>query len=338
MRTYVCMRLCVRACVPERASASACVSCVHDVSARAACGRTVMWLATQCVDSCCVCVPVHGWRCAGDRGIVTILDAHQDLYSPRFCGEGAPDWAVLPYVNASLPFPSPVGPVFNLTQAGYPARNECITLPFALMYASDGVGAAFQNLYSNNYGIGAAFRSFWLAVAQRFANNSNVLGYELLNEPWAGDIFKDPSLVIPGEADRKNLAPFYTLLHNTIRQVDNEHIIFFEPGAWRGWGVEGWVGGGRGNEGVGGPGRLRHTPPLSVHLRRRGLQTALCYDRGMADDGGDCVAVSAVGPRVLPVTIFADLPLGNITTTGLTAGPGGPEFNDRQVYAYHTYW
>lgn len=27
-------------------------------------------------------------------GIYTILDAHQDLYSPQFCGNGFPDWAV----------------------------------------------------------------------------------------------------------------------------------------------------------------------------------------------------------------------------------------------------
>ena len=43
-------------------------------------------------------------------------------------------------------------------------------------------GAAFQNLYDNNYGIGDAFKSFWSTVATRFHNNSNVLAYELLNE------------------------------------------------------------------------------------------------------------------------------------------------------------
>jgi len=40
------------------------------------------------------------------RGIYTILDCHQDLLSPKFCGEGAPDFAV--QVGAkSLPFPLP---------------------------------------------------------------------------------------------------------------------------------------------------------------------------------------------------------------------------------------
>lgn len=46
-------------------------------------------------------------------GIYTILDSHQDLYSPKFCGDGkqgmnllsllhssgAPDWAVIPSSN-----------------------------------------------------------------------------------------------------------------------------------------------------------------------------------------------------------------------------------------------
>ena len=27
-----------------------------------------------------------------EAGIYTILDAHQDVYSPRFCGNGFPDW------------------------------------------------------------------------------------------------------------------------------------------------------------------------------------------------------------------------------------------------------
>lgn len=49
-------------------------------------------------------------------GIYTILDLHQDVLSPRICGEGAPMW-----VNATqealggLPFPLPLGlkPVYD---------------------------------------------------------------------------------------------------------------------------------------------------------------------------------------------------------------------------------
>jgi endoglycosylceramidase len=39
-------------------------------------------------------------------GIYTILDLHQDVMSPKFCGEGFPDWAVMPS-NDVQPFAEP---------------------------------------------------------------------------------------------------------------------------------------------------------------------------------------------------------------------------------------
>ena len=36
-------------------------------------------------------------------------------------------------------------------------------------------------------------------------------------------------LRVIGETDKRYLAPLYEGLHNTIRQADNSHIIFFEP-------------------------------------------------------------------------------------------------------------
>lgn len=40
------------------------------------------------------------------KDIYTLLDCHQDLLSPQFCGEGVPDWAAIP-APKSLPFPLP---------------------------------------------------------------------------------------------------------------------------------------------------------------------------------------------------------------------------------------
>ena len=53
------------------------------------------------------------------------------------------------------------------------------------------------------------FAQFWGLVAKTFADRDVVLGYELMNEPWCGDIYEDPSLLIPGIADRKHLEPMY---------------------------------------------------------------------------------------------------------------------------------
>jgi endoglycosylceramidase len=96
-------------------------------------------------------------------------------------------------------------------------------------------------------------------VATRFAENPYVLGYELINEPFLGDIYAQPSLLLPGRTDKEYLAPLYQRLHAAIRTVDNDHIIFFEP---------------------------------------------CVFDEGQS---------------------------------GFEEGPGGPDYNDRQVYSYHIY-
>lgn len=36
-------------------------------------------------------------------------------------------------------------------------------------------------------------------------------------------------ILFPGVADPRNLMPMYEKLHSTIRKIDDEHIIFFEP-------------------------------------------------------------------------------------------------------------
>ena len=50
------------------------------------------------------------------------------------------------------------------------------------------LGKAFQNLYDNVNGSLDAYGNFWKKVAKKFANNKYILAYEILNEPWYGEI------------------------------------------------------------------------------------------------------------------------------------------------------
>jgi endoglycosylceramidase len=65
-----------------------------------------------------------------------------------------------------------------------------------------------------------------------FSSNEAVLGYELINEPWAGDVFTDPELIVPTVADRKNLQPLYDSTAAAIRQADTQHPILFGGVTW----------------------------------------------------------------------------------------------------------
>lgn len=206
----------------------------------------------------------------GKAGIYTILDCHQDLLSPKFCGEGVPDYAAL-YRNGStqsLKFPEPFPSLFPYPtdpNTGYPYRSDCNKHTFFLYYFSEAVCKSWQSFYDDEEEVLDGFLYFWQRVAIKFRDNPYVLGYELLNEPWAGDIYRHPSQLIPANADFKNLMPMYSVLHSVIRSYDKQHIIFFEP-----------------------------------------------------------------------TVIITSLPF-KISETGLTEGPGGSDYNDRQVLSYHLY-
>lgn len=48
-------------------------------------------------------------------------------------------------------------------------------------------GVGYQSIYDNAHGIGDAFVKFWTETAKRWVGNDNIMGYELINEPFAGD-------------------------------------------------------------------------------------------------------------------------------------------------------
>jgi endoglycosylceramidase len=66
-----------------------------------------------------------------------------------------------------------------------------------------------QDIYDNVADTGDRFASIWRLIAQEFKDENGLLGYELMNEPWAGDVVADLSLALPGVAGRENLEPLY---------------------------------------------------------------------------------------------------------------------------------
>jgi endoglycosylceramidase len=172
---------------------------------------------------------------AAAGGIRVLLDVHQDLYSAAFCGEGAPLWAALAdNASAVLPFPEPVGAAFgpgDYDAEGVPTAAACDRHPwqnYQLAYRS---AVAYQRLYTHPP-LRAAYAAFLQEIARRFKGNEAVLGLEIINEPFAGDVYKDAALFLPGVADRVNLAPFYEEVAAAIRLADSSASIFFESVTW----------------------------------------------------------------------------------------------------------
>eukprot|EP00058_Branchiostoma_floridae_P015168 XP_002600656.1 hypothetical protein BRAFLDRAFT_102437 [Branchiostoma floridae] len=153
----------------------------------------------------------------GRRGIYVILDMHQDaLVRPFTFYDGVPPWLVQSFPPPDHPYPWPLE---NITSWQY-------------AYVTQACSHAFQCLYDNYKGAAEKMASFWKFVASEFSNQTSVLGYELLNEPWVGDWTRDPELLLPGHAGKVNLSPLHDRVSLAIRTVDEETLIFYEPVTW----------------------------------------------------------------------------------------------------------
>ncbi len=142
------------------------------------------------------------------RGMYVLLDMHQDLYSIKFGGDGAPEWAI--QANG-LPV-SPNNPYGNL---------------WFLKNLDPALVAAFQNFwkYSAYKELQDHYILAWKKVAKRFKDNPYVIGYDLMNEPYAGDL----GMNVSGTFEKTQLKEFYDRLIPAIRSVDQNKYLFFEP-------------------------------------------------------------------------------------------------------------
>merc|ERR1719334_2833964 len=112
-----------------------------------------------------------------DNGIYVILDMHQDVASGYYqTYDGFPQWLVDKLkVGAEKQFPWPLAGIEN----------------WFCGYITYEVGHVFQKLYENHEGAADSMAQVWKFVASQFKQFPNILGYNILNEPWAGNVYKD---------------------------------------------------------------------------------------------------------------------------------------------------
>ena len=176
-----------------------------------------------------------------DAGIYVLLDFHQDALSEKFCGEGilyicqvlseafyqfifyfigVPLWAAQPdngHKNwFSFPFPQKLKP-FPVNNDGVPSNVSCAAISAAGAQLTYAGASAYDRLYNNYDGLRDSFVEYWKVVARTFLPFKNILGYDLMNEPFAGNVFLNPLLLLPGYADAHRLESFYGFLSEGIR-------------------------------------------------------------------------------------------------------------------------
>jgi len=137
-------------------------------------------------------------------GVHVIVDFHQDAYSKHIGEDGAPLWAIHPPPDMLLE-----GPLGD----SLPDRitSEQVMRAYTGFFVDDDEDTEDQRLQ-------AAFAAMARHVAERFADEPYVLGYDLYNEPIVADRY---------------LVGFHDRVTAAIREVDERHLILFEPSATR---------------------------------------------------------------------------------------------------------
>jgi endoglycosylceramidase len=155
------------------------------------------------------------------HGIWVILDMHQDVAAKDFgTYDGFPPWLNTKLSEtAKKDFPWPLEKVDNWF-CGYLTYAAC---------------NSYQQLYDNYYEAADRMALAWKFIATSFKDHKNILGYDLLNEPWGGNIYKDGSLLSPAVAAKRNLIPLYEKIVSRIREVDSKTLIFWETVPYSHW-------------------------------------------------------------------------------------------------------
>jgi endoglycosylceramidase len=195
---------------------------------------------------------------------------HQDVLSDAFCGEGIPRWALrvgpdknfgekhgfpwpldrpLPEADLetrthgpTLPIPTRFGCTKNQTKSTWPEREVSAAAASAYGQLYDSVNPHDPRARAATGPLEGRWALFWRRVAATFRARSSVLGYELINEPFAGNVYENPLLMVPGVADLHKLQPAYDGLSAAIREEDEDALIFFAGVTWDDFDARKWYG------------------------------------------------------------------------------------------------
>ena len=134
---------------------------------------------------------------ARQLGLVVILDMHQDIYSEKYTGDGAPEWACLDEGESFEPVD-----------------------PWWLRNLQPAVRTAWNNFWQTP-GLQAHYAEAVARLAERFVGDDTVLGYDLMNEPFG---------VYPPETfETQFLRAFYRKVGLRLNEVDPQKLVFYEP-------------------------------------------------------------------------------------------------------------
>jgi len=140
-----------------------------------------------------------------EAGLYVILDMHQDLYSIKFGGDGAPEWSVQD-----------------------DGQSFAYQTPWELNYLQPAVKTSIDNFWIKEKGypeLQDHFIDALCVAVEALADHPAVIGIDLYNEPTMA------TLQGMLHFERRYLTPFLQRTINAVRKINNDLWIFFEPSA-----------------------------------------------------------------------------------------------------------
>ncbi len=133
------------------------------------------------------------------RGMYTILDFHQDVYSEVYCGDGFPGWTV------SNP-PAP--------------HHDCPN--WTGEYTSDSdVRSAFDSFWAAGSSVQSKYLAAWDVMVARYKDKPGVLGFEPINEPDFGTASN-------ATFSPTTLTNFYSMMVAHMRGAAPQSLVFVD--------------------------------------------------------------------------------------------------------------
>lgn len=177
----------------------------------------------------------------GKNGIYTLLDFHQDLFSEHFCGDGMPDYILDMLKPLNDKCGALVGSIAKLIKLcksvkdyglvyddhGIP-KNCGAVGDWWNMYMTPEVASAFDNFFNSEAAMNYLVQYF-VELAKAFKDSPYAVGFDLFNEPFPGDVYRKPALLLGGRADKEYLQPLYEKIQAAVRAVDASKIMMYEP-------------------------------------------------------------------------------------------------------------
>lgn len=137
-----------------------------------------------------------------ERGIYVFVDAHQDLFSRRFCGDGFPDW--------------------TLPEKYQTRRRHSDCKNWGLIDFTYPLSTSLDRFWENRDGVQDSYVAFFKMLAVRYKDQPAVIGFEPINEPFPG---LKARLSISNWY-QKQLFPLYEKVGQAVQSIDPRFLVF----------------------------------------------------------------------------------------------------------------